>query len=182
MSNAGYSRRFRRVYPTIDPNIHFRQKTYRDKVVLVTGASRGIGKDIAHHYALAGASLALVARHHDKLNETKTEILEAASDVKILTFTADVKDWKLAQDVVAETVKHFGRLDILVANAGTSTAMTPGNRKFSTRPHVCPINPTCVVLGDKDPVAWWDTFEVNVRGVFNFVRYAYKFFRPNVHA
>ncbi|EKM58601.1 uncharacterized protein PHACADRAFT_207415 [Phanerochaete carnosa HHB-10118-sp] len=144
-----------RIYPTIDPTTHFKKKTYKDKVVLVTGASRGIGRDVARYYALAGASVAIVSRHQAALEEVKAAILQEVPGAKILVFAVDVKDFDAANAAVNATVRQFGHLDILVAGAA---AVTPavGAQK----------------IGEKDPLEWWNTFEVNVRGTFNFVRSA----------
>jgi NAD(P)-dependent dehydrogenase (short-subunit alcohol dehydrogenase family) len=87
--------------------------------VLVTGASRGIGAQIALQYARAGASLSLVARTQAALDVIKDAILREHPSAPVLTFPADVRDVKKAGEVVAATVAHFGRLDILVANAAT---------------------------------------------------------------
>ena len=87
--------------------------------MLITGASRGIGAQIALQYARAGASLALVARSQASLDERKVAILREHPSAKVLTFTADVCDVARAEEVVAATVAHFGRLDILIVNAGT---------------------------------------------------------------
>jgi NAD(P)-dependent dehydrogenase (short-subunit alcohol dehydrogenase family) len=86
--------------------------------VLITGASRGIGAQIALQYALAGASLTLVARTQAALDDSKAAILRERPSAQVLTFPADVRDVARAEEVVAATVAHFGRLDILVANAG----------------------------------------------------------------
>ena len=90
---------------------------------MITGASRGIGAQIALQYARAGASLALVARSQATLDESKDAILRESPSAKILTFTADVCNVARAEEVVAATMAHFGRLDILVANAGTIRPM-----------------------------------------------------------
>jgi NADP-dependent 3-hydroxy acid dehydrogenase YdfG len=91
--------------------------------VLITGASRGIGAQIALQYALAGASLTLVARTQTALDDSKDAILRERPSAQVLTFPADVRDVAKAEEVVAATVAHFGRLDILVANAGTLRPM-----------------------------------------------------------
>ncbi|KAI0265847.1 NAD-P-binding protein [Gloeopeniophorella convolvens] len=139
------------VYPTIDPKVHFDAQTYRNKVVLVTGASRGIGQDTAIAYAKAGASIAIVARSQATLDETAVLIRAAAPNAQVLTLPADVRNWKSADAVVQATLKRFGQLDILIANAGAMSGFGDA-------------------IVEKDPDAWWNTFEVNVRGVFNFVR------------
>jgi NAD(P)-dependent dehydrogenase (short-subunit alcohol dehydrogenase family) len=86
-------------------------------VVLITGASRGIGAEFALQYARAGAKLALVARSQAALDAIRDEILRGRPSAQVLVFSADVRDVTKAQEVVAATVAHFGRLDILVANA-----------------------------------------------------------------
>ena len=86
--------------------------------MLITGASRGIGAQTALQYARAGASLSLVARTQSSLDASKDAILREHPSAKVLTFPTDVRDVKRAAEVVAATVAHFGRLDILIANAG----------------------------------------------------------------
>ncbi|KAI0316919.1 NAD-P-binding protein [Amylostereum chailletii] len=139
------------VYPTIDPTAAFINKTFAGKVVLITGASRGIGQETALHFARAGASLALVARKQETLDETKATILKEIPEAHVLTLPVDVKDSDQAAHAVEATVTHFGRLDVVIPNAGATTAMK-------------------IPLGGKDPKEWWNTFEVNILGVFNFVR------------
>ena len=86
--------------------------------MLITGASRGIGAQIALQYARAGALLSLVARTQAALDASKDAILRDHPSAQVLTFPADVRDVKKAEEVVTTTVAHFGRLDILIANAG----------------------------------------------------------------
>ena len=86
--------------------------------MLITGASRGIGAQIALQYGRAGASLSLVARTQSALDATKDAILREHPSAKVLTFSADMRDVKKAEEVVAATVAHFGHLDILIANTG----------------------------------------------------------------
>ena len=103
--------------------MHYDEQTFANKVVLITGASRGIGAQIALQYALAGASLTLVARTQAALDASKDAILRERPSAQVLTFPVDVRDVKKAEEVVAATVAHFGRLDILVVNAATVRAM-----------------------------------------------------------
>jgi len=141
------------VYPTIDPKVHYDAQTFANKVVLITGSSRGIGAQIALQYARAGALLTLVARSQASLDESKDAILRERPSAQVLTFPADVRDVKKAEEIVTATVAHFGRLDILVANAGT---LRPMDQPFAS----------------KDPTEWWNVLEVNVRGPYNFTHFA----------
>ena len=119
------------MYPAIDPVPHFTGKTFVGKVVLVTGASRGIGLETAIFFARAGASLAILARKQATLDESKAEILKVASDAKVITFVADVRDYGRAKEVVEGTVREYGRLDVVVANAGVTSRI--GTSKLNTR-------------------------------------------------
>ena len=110
--------------------VHYDAQTFANKVVLITGTSRGIGAQTALQYARAGASLSLVARMQAALDTSKDAILREHPSAHILTFPADVRDVKRAEEVVAATVARFGRLDILVANAGALRTMD--NRAFGT--------------------------------------------------
>lgn len=107
------------MYPGIDPAAHFANKTYAGKVVLVTGGSRGIGASAAAQYARAGASLAIVARSVDSLEGVRAAIVKETPGAQVLIFGVDVKDPAAAERAVEETVKHYGKLDVLIANAGS---------------------------------------------------------------
>ena len=107
------------VYPTIDPKVHYDAQTFSGKVVLITGASRGIGEEIALQYARAGANLTLVARSQAGLEATRDAILRERPSAQVLVFPGEVQDVAKAEEAVATTVRQFGRLDILVANAAS---------------------------------------------------------------
>jgi NAD(P)-dependent dehydrogenase (short-subunit alcohol dehydrogenase family) len=149
-------------------------RSYGGKVVLITGASRGVGRETVLHYARAGASVAIVARTGDALNETKDIIIAAVPSADVFVLTADVRDIENVRSAVDGVLGHFGKLDILIANAGAITSFTPGEcYLFSSS--LLPRYFLFILFfikgfDKKDPNAWWNTFEVNIRGVFNFVR------------
>ena len=86
------------------------------QVALVTGAGTGIGRASAIALAQEGAALALVGRRQSLLDETAVAIRDAGGSALILS--ADITDPEAARAVVAQTESEFGRLDVLVNNAG----------------------------------------------------------------
>jgi short-subunit dehydrogenase len=87
-----------------------------EKVVIITGASSGIGRALAFAFARRAARVVLVARREDRLEAVRREIEPYTSDV--LTLPADVTDDQQLQNVVNRTLETFGRIDVLVNNAG----------------------------------------------------------------
>lgn len=118
-----------------------------NKVVLITGASRGIGAATARAFADAGAKVALVARSGDEISAIADEIGENA-----IAVSCDVADFAAMQDAIAKTVAAFGPLDVLIGNAGL----------------LDPISH----LSEADPDAFGTTVDVNLKGVFNGMRAA----------
>jgi len=119
-------------------------QSIRGKVVIVTGASSGIGRAIARLFAAEGAKLVLAARSIDKLDRLAGEI---GGDP--LTLSIDLANPSEVDRMAAETIACFGRVDVLMANAGVYVA---GD----------------VVTGD--PNAWDNMIAVNVNSVFRSVR------------
>ena len=87
------------------------------KVALVTAASRGLGRAVAQRLAQEGAHVTICARGEEQLLETAADI-EVAAGGQVLAVTADVSDPAAVEPLVQATVEHFGRIDILVINAG----------------------------------------------------------------
>lgn len=89
----------------------------RERVALVCGASQGLGRAAAEALAAEGAKVALVARRSDALAEVAAAI-SRENKVEALPITADLVEPDACERAVRETVERFGRLDVLVANAG----------------------------------------------------------------
>ena len=95
----------------------------KDKVALITGGARGIGKAVALAYAREGARLAICARTASELNETVQEIQKLKADAK--GWSCDVSIEDSVKDFVGDAIKKFGRIDVLVNNAGVMTRPVP---------------------------------------------------------
>ena len=97
---------------------------YKDKVIIVTGASSGIGLASATRFASLGAKIVLAARSIDKLEKIAEEINEKfnsqQSTSKVLCIKTDVTKEEDCKNLVEQTIKHFGKIDVLVNNAGIS--------------------------------------------------------------
>jgi gluconate 5-dehydrogenase len=92
----------------------------KGRVAIVTGASRGLGKEAAEGLAEAGASVVLVARRSQWLEPTATEFEDRGFDV--LVCTCDIADEAQVRSVAMKTLERFGRIDVLINNAGVSWA------------------------------------------------------------
>src|SRR4051794_32547743 len=92
----------------------------RKKVVIVTGASAGIGASIARELARQGHDLVLTARREDRLRELADELTAATAGrpIEVLVVAAALDDPATPERVVAESVARFGGLDVLINNAG----------------------------------------------------------------
>jgi 3-oxoacyl-[acyl-carrier protein] reductase len=126
-----------------------------DRAALVTGARAGIGAAIAVALAREGCDVAVVDREADAARRDVVREIEAAGR-RALAVTADVRDLAAAEDAVRRTVAAFGRLDVLVANAGV----------------------TADAMSWKMTEAQWDTvLDVNLKGCFAYARAAAARFR-----
>lgn len=115
-----------------------------NRVALITGAGRGIGRAIALAYAQEGANLALAARTHHELEQTAQEAHLLGATTGIMP--ADISDSAQVEDLVRQTVAQFGTIDILVNNAGMTG----------------PVGP----LQETDVAAWIQTIQVNLIGTY----------------
>lgn len=86
------------------------------KVVLITGGSRGLGLVLAREFAARGAKLALCARSADKLEIARQELERSGTEV--ITCPADLTNQHEVKAVIDDVVRHYGKIDVLVNNAG----------------------------------------------------------------
>ncbi|MEX0799618.1 MAG: SDR family oxidoreductase [Dehalococcoidia bacterium] len=121
-----------------------------NRVSVVTGGSRGIGKAIAAAFLREGSRCVIAARSRDELGGTRREL--AAIGPRLEAFAADVGAEDDVRSLIEYTLRKFGRIDVLVNCAGV----------------LGPIGPTA----ETDAAAWWDTLRVNLLGTFLCVRYA----------
>lgn len=91
---------------------------WQGKVAIVTGGSGGLGRSIAEALGVAGARVAIAARGAQELEQTASELRARGGEV--LALPTDVTQPADVEAMVAQTVEHFGRLDMLVNNAGRS--------------------------------------------------------------
>lgn len=117
------------------------------KVVVITGASRGIGAAAAVEFAKAGAKVVLLAQTGDAIAALAKTIGPAA-----LALPCDVGNWAEVESAIATAQDHFGGLDVLINNAGL----------------IDPISP----LNSADPAAWAKSVQVNLLGPFHGIRAA----------
>ncbi len=89
----------------------------KDKVALVAASSKGLGKAIALRLSQEGAKVAICARNTDRLLKTRDEIASKTGGA-VKAFTADVADGEQVSQMVAQIIEEFGKIEILVCNAG----------------------------------------------------------------
>jgi len=99
-----------------------RSERFRNKMMVVTGAAQGIGREVAIRAATEGARLALVDRS-ELVDEVAAEIETAGGSATAIL--ADLENWEGAKDAIATAIRQFGRIDILVNNVGGAIWMRP---------------------------------------------------------
>jgi NADP-dependent 3-hydroxy acid dehydrogenase YdfG len=113
----------------------------KGKVVLITGGSTGLGAETARHLAASGARVAVAARRKDKLDEVVDAISKAGGEAR--AYQLDVVDKKQVKSVVDTVIGDFGRLDVLINNAG-----------------IMPIRP----MSEVNTEEWDAMIDVNIKG------------------
>ncbi len=126
--------------------------SFKGKVVLITGGSRGIGFATAKLFSTAGAQVVITSKNSVKLTE-------AAGKLDCLAIPADVKKISEVQDVIKKTIKKFGRIDILINNAG--------------------IFPKIKKLHEISEDEWNEVLDVNLSGPYRFAKEAIPHLQKN---
>ena len=88
--------------------------SFEGKVVLISGASSGIGEATALHLAQLGASLSLTGRNKDDFKK----VSEQYKSSKVFIVPGDLTDENVVKNIIDSTIKHYGKLDVLINNAG----------------------------------------------------------------
>jgi NAD(P)-dependent dehydrogenase (short-subunit alcohol dehydrogenase family) len=103
---------------TINQSSSFAPRLFKDKKVLVTGASRGIGRACALSFGRLGADLALLSRRPEGLNKVKEQLNEISSNLLIVDEVIDVSQHEKLKDCLKRVKERLGSIDILINNAG----------------------------------------------------------------
>jgi NAD(P)-dependent dehydrogenase (short-subunit alcohol dehydrogenase family) len=133
----------------------------KDRVVLITGGSRGFGWFMAEKLLEGGAKVALTAtRAPEKLKDVQEKAETIAGPGHCITIQADVRAWEDCQRTVDETLKAYGRIDVLINNAGR------GSREYRIDMRGGPSTP----FWDVPVEAWRSVIDTNLTGVFQMTK------------
>jgi 3-oxoacyl-[acyl-carrier protein] reductase len=125
-----------------------KMRTIKGKTALITGGTKGIGYGIAASMLKEGMNVAITGRSAEGVLEAQNELRKIGSG-NILGLVSDVRDFASLEDVVNAISQEWGKLDVLIANAGVG--------------HFAPIS-------DLTPELWQETIDINLTGVFNSVK------------
>ncbi len=121
-------------------------KKLNHKVAFITGGTKGIGRGIAESLLAQGMNIAITGRTQNTLDKTVEEInAQVDSSAKVIGIQADVSSFEDQQKAIAETVENFGKIDVVIANAGVG--------------HFAAIE-------DLTIEQWKETIDTNLTGVF----------------
>jgi len=124
-------------------------ESLKNKVVLITGASSGIGKACAHAFAKEGSNLILTARRLERLNETADSLIKE-NNINVLTIEIDIRNYEKVKNIFSNLSNEWEKIDILINNAGLA-------RGFST-----------LFEGEIDH--WEEMIDTNIKGLLYVTR------------
>ncbi len=125
-------------------------QSLQKKIVLITGASSGIGRATARAFAAQGARLLLCARRIDLLTDLSRELAALPQDPDVFAFRLDVRDPAAVHETLVNLPENWSEIDILVNNAGLSRGLTK--------------------LYEDDPENWEEMLDTNVKGLLYVTR------------
>ncbi|NKB19725.1 MAG: SDR family NAD(P)-dependent oxidoreductase [Alphaproteobacteria bacterium] len=130
------------------------KKPLDGKIAIITGGGRGLGRAMALGYAKAGASGIVItaARNRDQIETVAAEINDITTNNIAVAIQADVTDLNACQETAKATIQQFGRIDVLVNNAGVGQGKMADDR---------------VKFYDGNPAGWAAIVDANINGPFN---------------
>jgi len=126
----------------------------KGKTAIVTGASSGMGREIAYYFAKEGANVLAVARRAERLNELVEQT--SSFEGKVVSYSADITNKDKVEGMIDEAIKLYGKLDILVNNAGIMDDMSG--------------------VGDISDEMYDKVFDINVKSTLFAMRKAVKYY------
>ncbi|MGP5550291.1 SDR family oxidoreductase [Psychrobacter namhaensis] len=139
-ANQGKNQIFSVVQPSRYLQDLNKQQVGRDKTVLITGASSGLGEGMARLFAKLGYNLAICARRIDRLERLQSELMAEFPNIRVEYKTLDVSDYDAIFEVFDAFAKDFGSIDRVVVNAGIGDSRRIGKGRFDTNRRTVEIN------------------------------------------
>ena len=127
-------------------------KKLENRVAVITGSTKGIGRAIAHAFVKEGATVVITSRRHSNVDAALCEFPAGSA----FGHACDVSSYEAVEELVRASVKHFGAIDCFVNNAGISDPFTS----------VC----------QSDPEAWSRVIDINLKGTYHGSRAAARYF------
>ncbi|CAK8677941.1 unnamed protein product [Clavelina lepadiformis] len=138
---------------------------FKGKVVLVTGASSGIGAEVARLFAQQQARLSIVARNAERLNKVAEECRKLGAE-GVLVVIADLSKENEAEKIVKETIERFEKLDILINNAGVGISASVENVTGNDFDKAFDVNVKAVVLVTKHVIPYLEKTKDGAKAYF----------------
>ena len=132
------------VFSAIQPSRYLKelneQQVGKNKTVLITGASSGLGEGMARLFAKLGYNLAICARRTDRLESLQSELVAAYPNIRVEYRALDVSDYDAVFEVFDAFAADFGTIDRIVVNAGIGDSRRIGKGRFDTNRRTVEVN------------------------------------------